>query len=539
MGINPLERKGWLREYRWFLLVEGLLAAGFFFVDLSIELGVAGGVLYIGLVLVALWARQKRYIWGAAILGTILTVLGYWLSPPGGELWKVVMNRILAVLAIWVTAFLCYLFKASDQALEEAHEKLADQFEILSQKDAQLEVVNKQLEKKVDERTQKLQATNLFLEQEVKKNVKAKKELENAHLRLKTIVDAAGVGVYGLDLEGRTTFCNPSAAAMVGYGIEEIVGKKQHELIHHHRPDGSPYPGEECFIYAAFSAGASYRIRDEVFWRKDGTSFPVEYISSPIFEEGSPVGAVVTFKDVSAQKKIEEEQTALLSDLEDMNAELKNFAHVVSHDLKEPLRGITFNSKWLIQDFGEILGERGKGYLDRLTHNTEKMHHLIRDLLQFAEVGHSQELLTTVQSGPLVESIIRYLPPTGDITIEVQTPMPEVVYSPIRLEQVFQNLIVNGVRHFGKQKGKVVISCNDVGQFWEFQVWDNGQGIDSRHFDRIFEIFQSLSRDKSPDSTGIGLALVKKIVEQNGGKVQVESEVGEFTRFSFTVSKTV
>lgn len=539
MRTKSLEHKSWLQEYQLFLLIEGLLASGIFFIDLSLELGVAGGVLYVALVLVALWARQKRYVWGAAVLGTILTALGYLLSPPGGEFWKVAINRVISLLLIWGTAFFCYSFKLKEANLEEVHDQLGEQFKDLAKKDAELEFANKQLEKKVEERTHKLLATNLFLEQEVKKNVSAKKELENTHQRLTTIVNASGVGVYGLGLDGRTTFCNFAGAAMMGYEIEEIVGEKQHELIHHSRPDGSFYPKEECFIYSAFTSGASYRVGDEVFWRKDGTCFQVEYISSPLFEGGKLVGAVVTFKDISAQKQIEGERETLLSDLEHMNVELKNFAHVVSHDLKEPLRGITFNSAWLVQDFGGILGDEGEKYLDRINHNTERMYHLINGLLQFAEVGNVQELSIPVHSGVLLDSVVASMPPNEDIAIEVSTPMPEVVYPPIRLEQVFQNLIVNGIRHFGKQTGKVVVSCIEIDEFWKFQVWDNGQGIHPQHFDRIFEMFQSLDRNKSPDSTGIGLALVKKIVEQNGGKVQVESEIGEFTRFSFTVPKTV
>jgi PAS domain S-box-containing protein len=539
MGNRTTERRNWFRAYRWFLLMEGLLAASIFFLDLSMELGVASGVLYVSLVLMALWAKQKRYVWGAAVVGTLLTILGYWLSPPGGEFWKVALNRIIALLVIWATAFFCYLFKVNERELEEAHEKLGDQFNKLEKKDVELEHFNKQLEEKVEKRTDELNATNLFLELEVKNNLQAKKELENAHLRLKTIVNAAGVGIYGLDLDGRTTFCNLAGAAMLGYYVDELVGRNQHALIHHSRPDGIPYPREECFIYSAFSKGASYRVEDEVFWRKDGTSIQVEYISSPIYEGTTIVGAVVTFKDISAQKQIEGERETLLSDLENKNTELRNFAHVVSHDLKEPLRGISINSKWLLQDFEEILGQEGKKFLDRLFFNTEKMYHLINGLLQFAEVGNSKELSAPVQSGSLVNTIIRYLPPAKTIDIEIQQPMPQVVYPPILLEQVFQNLIVNGIKHFGKQKGKVVVSCASQEEYWCFRVWDGGQGIKKQHFERIFEMFQSLDHKNSPDSTGLGLSLVKKIVEQNGGRVWVESEYGEFTCFSFTVPKKV
>lgn len=248
MGTQSLKLKSWLREYRWLLLSEGLLATSIFYIDLSLELGVAGGVLYITLILVALWARQKHFILGAAVLGTALTVLGYWLSPPGGEFWKVAVNRALSILLIWGTAFFCYLFKLNEQGLQEAHDQLGEQFKSLAKKDSELEFVNKQLEEKVEERTKKLKTSNLFLEQEVKKNVRAKKELENVHIRLRTIVNAAGTGIYGIDLEGRVAFCNFSAAAMFGYDIDEIVGEKSHDLTHHSRKDGSPYPKEECYI---------------------------------------------------------------------------------------------------------------------------------------------------------------------------------------------------------------------------------------------------------------------------------------------------
>jgi PAS domain S-box-containing protein len=529
------ERRNWLWVYKWFLLFEGLLAASIFFLDLSLERGVAGGILYVSLVLVALWAKQKRFIWIAAVLGTLLIVLGYWLSPPGGEFWKVAANRILSLLIIWATAVLCYLIKVNEQALEEAHGKLEDQFRSLAKKDAELEYFNKELEDKVEQRTDQLQATNLFLEIEVKNNQKAKKDLENAHLRLKTIVGAARVGIYGIDLEGKTTFCNPSGAAMLGYEVEEMIGKPQHALIHHSRLDGSPYPLEECLIYAAFTTGATYQIKDEVFWRKDGSCVQIEYISAPIFEDEALVGAVVTFRDVSTEKKIERERELLLSDLAHKNVELNNFAHVISHDLKEPLRGITFNAKWLLQDFGGKLGEEGQKNLDRLHFNAERMYHLINGVLRLAEVGKASELSALVPSESLVESVIKYLPIKEGVEVEVQSPLPEVVYSSIQLEQVFQNLIANAVKHFGKKKGKVVVSCVPKNEEFCFKVWDSGQGIKKQHFDRIFQLFQSLETERASESTGIGLAIVKKIVEQNGGKVWVESEIGEYTCFSFTV----
>jgi len=133
-------------------------------------------------------------------------------------------------------------------------------------------------------------------------------EEERARLahRIQTILNSAGEGIYGLDAEGKATFVNPAAARLLGYTVEEQIGQPQHSLIHHTRPDGSPYPREECPIYAAFTDGAVHRVSDEVFWRKDGSSFPVEYTSTPIREDGRLAGAVVIFNDITERKRAEE-----------------------------------------------------------------------------------------------------------------------------------------------------------------------------------------------------------------------------------------
>ena len=134
----------------------------------------------------------------------------------------------------------------------------------------------------------------------------ARDETERLRRQNELILAAVGEGIYGLDSEGRTTFVNPAAAAMLGWDSEEIIGQSQHALIHHSKPDGSPYPREECPIYAAFKDGKVHRESDEVFWRKDGSSFPVEYVSTPIREGSMLVGAVVAFRDITRRKRAEE-----------------------------------------------------------------------------------------------------------------------------------------------------------------------------------------------------------------------------------------
>ncbi len=143
--------------------------------------------------------------------------------------------------------------------------------------------------------------------QDITERKRAEQELERLHRQNQLILNAAGGGIYGLDAEGRTTFVNPAAARMLGWKVEELIGKSMHDILHHSKPDGTPYPREECPIYAVFSDGVACRVDHEVFWRKDGNSFPVEYISTPIRDEqGNVTGAVVAFNDITERKRAEE-----------------------------------------------------------------------------------------------------------------------------------------------------------------------------------------------------------------------------------------
>lgn len=144
------------------------------------------------------------------------------------------------------------------------------------------------------------------------------KNLESLRNKNELILNSAGEGIFGLDLEGRTTFCNPAAAKMMEREASEIIGHKQHALLHHTKPNGAPYPQEECPIYQAFKDGLVHHVASEVFWRKDGTSFPVDYISTPIRENGELVGAVVAFRDITDRKHAEESQRIAQKAIEDL-----------------------------------------------------------------------------------------------------------------------------------------------------------------------------------------------------------------------------
>ncbi|HIJ92551.1 MAG TPA: PAS domain S-box protein [Rhodospirillaceae bacterium] len=184
-------------------------------------------------------------------------------------------------------------------------------------------------------------------------------ELQDLVALRRNILDSTAEAIYGLDLNGNCTFCNPACIEMLGYQREEdLLGRRMHDLIHHTRPGGAPYPVEECLIYKAFQEGKETHDDTEVLWRKDGGSFPAEYWSYPMHREGKLVGSVVTFLDITERKAAEkalkkahdelekrvEQRTA---DLNRSNKELEKFAYIASHDLKAPLRGISNLSKWI------------------------------------------------------------------------------------------------------------------------------------------------------------------------------------------------
>ena len=151
----------------------------------------------------------------------------------------------------------------------------------------------------------------------------AEDELARIKRQNELILEAAGEGIYGLDCEGKTTFLNPAAAHMLGFEREALIGRPMHALLHHTRPDGSPFPKEECPIYAAFKDGAVHHVDDEVFWRKDGSSFPVDYTSTPIHENGKLAGAVVVFKDITERKQAEQELLQAYAEVEQMKERLE------------------------------------------------------------------------------------------------------------------------------------------------------------------------------------------------------------------------
>lgn len=229
---------------------------------------------------------------------------------------------------------------------------------------------------------------------------------------------------------------------------------------------------------------------------------------------------------------------ALLREIKSANEELKNFAYVVSHDLKAPLRAISSLADWISTDYADKFDNEGKEQMRLLINRVHRMDGLINGILLYSRVGRVKETIVAVDIDRLVQDVIHSLLPPEHISITVVGPLPIVMTEPTRIQQVFQNLISNAIKYMDKQHGKISIACVAEGKQWKFSVADNGLGIRPQHFEKIFQLFQTLAARDRIESTGVGLALVKKIVEMYGGKIWVESVVGEGSTFIFTLPRT-
>ena len=250
---------------------------------------------------------------------------------------------------------------------------------------------------------------------------------------------------------------------------------------------------------------------------------------------GARGGAVVTHDDITRRWQLEQQRSSLIAELLTANRELNEFAYVVSHDLKAPLRGISSLASWLITDCSEKLGVEGRMHLGLIASRVKRLAALIDAILAYSRAGRNTETRGPVALGPLVGNVIDLLAPPPHIAVAVVGALPMLQIEPVKIQQVFQNLLSNAIDFMDKAAGQVTVACAPEAGHWHFTVADNGPGIEPRHFERIFQLFQTLAARDTNDRTGVGLALVKKIVELEGGRVWVASERGMGTTFHFTL----
>jgi light-regulated signal transduction histidine kinase (bacteriophytochrome) len=243
------------------------------------------------------------------------------------------------------------------------------------------------------------------------------------------------------------------------------------------------------------------------------------------------------FRDITENKKAEAVKNQLLEQLASANQELKDFAYIVSHDLKAPLRGIKTLVDWITADCVDKLSDDSKQQIGLLTNRVDRMHNLIDGILQYSRVGRVAEETAPVNLNELVLEVIDMLAPPENISITIENELPTIAFEPTRITQIFQNLLSNAIKYMDKPKGQIKVGCVEENSFWKFNVTDNGPGIEEKYFEKIFKIFQTLAPRDEFESTGIGLTVTKKIVELYNGKIWVESKPGQGSTFFFTLPK--
>ncbi len=269
--------------------------------------------------------------------------------------------------------------------------------------------------------------------------------------------------------------------------------------------------------------------------------------ADPVADDSGDIAYFVhILRDITYRKKAEETLAKLnfdlqktVKELENSNQEHRNFAHVIAHDLKSPLRGIGSIADRLIRNYSSKIDKDGTDQLRLLIIRARRMSDFIDGILRFAEIGYVSEERHAIDVNALLTEIIGEIVIPESIEVVIEPNMPTVNAERLRLKQVFQNLLSNAVKYIDKPKGQVKIGCTEENGFWKFSVADNGCGINQKYFEKIFEIFQTLVPRDKIESTGIGLTIVKKIVELYGGKVWITSKIGEGSTFFFTLPRTI
>ncbi len=357
---------------------------------------------------------------------------------------------------------------------------------------------------------------------------------KRAEENFRQVISSAPTGICVVDEQGNIRLVNPAVAHLFGYHGGELLGQPIEKLI------PARYQSGHIALRAGYTHSPETRPmgegRDLQALRKDGTEFDVEVGLSPI-RGGSGVQILCSIVDVTERKRAHRTLSEYASQLERSNGDLQQFAYVVSHDLKAPLRGIASVADWLAKDFGDVVDDDARENIDLMLERIHRLDRLIAGILSYSRAGQKSMERIAIDTEELILGIVDSIAPPDDFDIRIEGSLPIVLFDETQLQQVFQNLLVNAIQHMDKPAGKVVISCRKGESGHQFSVEDNGPGIPEQHFDRIFGLFQTLTPKDVCKSAGAGLAIVKRIVERNEGEVQVTSNVGRGTKFTFSVPK--
>jgi PAS domain S-box-containing protein len=367
----------------------------------------------------------------------------------------------------------------------------------------------------------------------VARNVAERAAEVNAQLARESalILNSSSDGIMGVDLNSDPTFINPSAEKMLGRTLAELRGASMHQLIHHTRADGTPWPEGDCELGVAIVRGEPFQVTADTFWRADGSSFPVEYSVTPMFDDdGRRHGAVFTFRDVTERQAIDRLKS--------------EFVSTVSHELRTPLTSIRGALGLLSSGLLGTVAEKGQRMLEIAVSNTDRLVRLINDILDLERIGSGKTEIARgsvdarAVMGQALEGVLSMADQAG-IHLAIEPASADLLGDADRIVQTLTNLLGNAIK-FSPAGTTVTVSGAPSGAYFAFCVSDQGRGIPEGKRGTIFERFSQVDASDSRDKggSGLGLAICQSIVEAHGGRIWAEPNHPAGSRFQFTIPLT-
>ncbi|MEY3344034.1 MAG: hypothetical protein RL090_1718, partial [Bacteroidota bacterium] len=356
-------------------------------------------------------------------------------------------------------------------------------------------------------------------------------EEKNKELKkLSLVASKTDNAVIIADNHFRITYVNEAFTQQTGFTFEEAIGMLPEDFLY---GDITNKDEVQTMRYRMRNKSNCTCELEQI--RKDGSKYWTQLAVSTILDDEGEVTAYVTLQqDINERKSAELKIRNYLHELEITNKELDEFAYVVSHDLKAPLHAISNLTEWIEEDMEGRFSEDTKTNFNIIKSRVTRMEDLINGLLEFARANHDTGERTTVDLNEYIYEVIDFCSPPPNCSIGIHGKLPVLYGDKIKFQQVFANLIGNAIKYNDKSEINISISATEQKDTWTISIRDNGPGIDPRFHEKIFVIFQTLNPRDTVESTGVGLAIVKKIVEEEGGNIWVESMPGTGSDFRFT-----
>ena len=350
--------------------------------------------------------------------------------------------------------------------------------------------------------------------------------------KYKNLLETMDLGILEVNNAGIITNAFDKFCEMVGYTKEELIGRDpNHFLID---PDQIPIIDHETKNRTKGKTG----LYELLLKKKDQTYFWALISGAPVYnDQHQLIGSLGIHMDITERKKSEESLKKHSRDLEKINSELDQFAYIVSHDLKAPLRAINNLSLWIEEDINELIEGETKDYFQLLRGRVNRMENLINGILEYSRAGRLKTKEEEIELSELFTSLSDSLKMKDNVKFIYNNELTSIKTERVALEQVFSNFISNGIKHNDKKDIIIELGAKECGNQYQFYVKDNGPGIEEAFHKKIFQIFQTLNARDKVESTGVGLAIVKKIIEEKEGTIKIDSILGKGTTIFFTWNK--